>query len=562
MADSEHPEIRLIATNTYAATIHATNTIDYRTNGAQTATIYLDNTDGSVTLADVEPEDTATLEIYDGSSLTEMLDGYITRRRRIRSGNGRILIELSLADYGGYLAAKLLGEKNYTKSTTAATIFADAAAFVSGLSTNIDANTTAIKREFDGTYVKDMWNAAAELGGAEWFCDETKTLQAFSSRMLQTGGVNYKIIDTAPGAANEIRAYNLDEYSWEEDATLRYRSVTATGGIAHTFPHIANLHGLTTGIVWLDYIGKNFSQYFRFVPFNDYIQPSQVDPIRIDANGLTVDTGASIPTLRLFPASTSQTLAAQIRAMDISQYNLTNKDFAIPLDAFTELRFFMRNELATETVTDIKLTIFDDDTNYWEYKIKHNGGTYLDGSTISAYNDLTTSGGTWAYLRYYLPTSTSDSLNWSLSPASWYKTGTPTEINHFRIDFTPNTGYTGSVGFAQFYLYGKKRATVTGAGSPATKKILVKRSIKDSTTLTNLATKEQARCNVNANTSRVSALGNVDFRKPGYKIDLDLSTTLGAGASGTDLRMNKIHHRLNPLWIMTIDFDNSAFQRA
>lgn len=553
----------IINSVTYTCSHDGINTADYQTNGAQRAHLTIDNSDGSITWGDIACEQTCVLKVNDGSSDYTLMDGYVTAVERRLAPDYRREICVDMIDYGGYLAAKVVGEKKYTTSTTAATIFTDAAALVTGVTTNIDANTTAIKKTFDGTYVKDMLAAAAEIGGAEYFFDESKVLQAFAhgGRALTTGGHNYKLLDTTASNSWERKILFEHSYSFKTDATQRFRSVTATTGITATFPHIANLHLLTTDKVWVDWVGKNFSTYFHLYPYHDYDQPSTVDPIRVVTSGITLDGGASIPALSLSPASTAQLVAILIQPEDLSQYFPLNIDFKIPLDAFTELRFFMRNSLATETVTDITLGLFDDDSNYWQYKIKHNGGSYLGGASVSAYNDLTTSGGGWAYLRYYLPTSTSDSLNWSLTPASWTKTGTPTEINYIDIRVTPETGYTGSLDFAQFYLYGKNRATVTGAGSPATKKIIVNRSIKDLTTLTNLATKEQARCNTNANRSKASIMGDTVFIKPGYIMDIDFTTKLGAGASGTGLRIAKISHDFTPRWITTLDFDN-AFARV
>jgi hypothetical protein len=568
-----HPIVKLVditnGNNVYVASNRDDNTIRYAPNTAQRATITLDNLLGDFTFSDIAPEDNCQIKVNDGSTDYLMFDGYITGLERIVSGY-RPVLKIDLVDFGGYLAAKTVGETAQGKSTTAAALMASAAALISGVTTNIDANTTAIKKEHNGTYAKDMLKSASEIGGMDFFFDESKVLQAFnhSGRALQTGGVNYKVRDIRPtsGHAEHLmvcRAGNYP-YSYALDANMRYRSVVYTNGIAHTFPNLANLHALTTQYFWFDSIGKNFANNIRLTTSDvtydglPYAQPNTVQPIAIDSNGLTVDTGSSIPTLRLYPASTSQLVRVKIMPVNIDQYVLTEKGFGIPADGtFTELRFFLRNSLATATVTDLELRLRDanDDTSYWAYKIKHSGGAYLDGSTISAYNDLTTSGGTWAYLRYYLPTTTSNSMNWSLSPANWYKVGSPTTFNSFSIVITPDSGYTGSIDLAQFYLYGKKRASVTGSGSPATQKIIVNRSIKHLATLQNLAASEQARSNVVANKSRCSIFGNTVMTKPGYKIDIDFSTTLGSDATATGIRMSGIHHTLTPLWISSIEFD-------
>lgn len=575
-----YPEISVDdGADTYYASIYGQNRLEYKTNGGQMAVITLDNTAGAVNLSTLAVEDRVQVYVADPatpSTRYEMLDGYIISIDRSKDPGGRKLVTLTIVDYIGYLAAKSIYEFNYWTDTVVDEVVEDAASQISGITTTgVDSFADTIRRDFFGTSVKDVFAYCGEFADAEWFGFETLDLQFFASgsRLLQTGGNTYKIWDNSGdliSTTQNIKLLGTRQYGYKQDVTEKFRTVGVTSGIVQTFPTISSLNLLQTAMYHHDIYGKDFSSYIYPVGQSTYNIHSptsnQVKPCVPDTTGLNVN-GGSVPAMKIQPSAVGNTFGVTIQTTDQDPNNtgtLTQQPWRIPIDTFQELRMFLQNSLATATMTDLEMRLQDAVAGgYWAYKIKHNGGAYLDGTIIAAYNDLITNdspaGTGYSFVRYNLPTSTSNSMRWNLQPANWYKVLSPTHVDFIQFIYTPTSGYTGSFNFGQVHFYTRLRSRVTGAGTPATEKIIVDRSIKDMDSLTNRATKEQQISNVTATRGSVSIVGHSDFKRPGYNINIDFSNTLSTGASGA-VRMDKIIHQLTPLWTTTIEFNN-AYQR-
>jgi len=181
-----------------------------RPNNASEATMVLDNSVGEFTTV-FAAEDEVDIYIDSVSAANHMMVGFIDNLTDDARPNGQKFLKLHIVDWGGYLAAKTVFEKNFLRTKKVANLFADAAAEIAGLSTNIIGLATVdddIKRNFQGTYVKDGWFAAAENGGADFFVDETKTLQAFAhdtQDLEQSPSNKYRVRDVEPSLARDLQ---------------------------------------------------------------------------------------------------------------------------------------------------------------------------------------------------------------------------------------------------------------------------------------------------------------------------------------------------------------------
>ena len=507
--------------------------IVYKPNQYQQAILNFDITKPTDTARGVfVNEDNVQLYIGDPSAGgVKMMDGYITHLGDEHIKGGRVLQNLTLTDYIGYLGAKSPFEKRYwfLANAPAKTVFQDASNAISGAGVAvIDASlNNQVKMEFLGTYAKDGFSAAAQYGGADYFGDESKALNAFAigSKPLQTGGLNYKLQDTKSLAANQIKIDSNYDYKFEKDSMYKFRKVIATNAISYTYPDDINIwQKESTDIRGL--YGRDFSTHYLFGTKSNYDKNiSPTPPIPYNVEQLDI-SGDPIPIATFNVANSGDTIALLVGQMDLSTFTFPLLDLSI--DTWQEISFFFRDVL-TPTPTNIEIFLIDG----------------IAGATYSRYikqgaTTLLLPGG-MTFLRFLLPTTTATN--------GWTKTGggTMTKFRQIQLVFTPSTGYTAntSIKIGQFYFFKRVRKTsATAAGSPLTTKIIVNRTLIDETLLQNFADEEYSRVNADAYYIKATAPGNTAFKQPGYVIDVNFASTLQSDKHQTNVRMDEITHTL------------------
>ena len=477
-------------------------------------------------------EDDIELRIDIGGGATKVFRGFVDDKgMSIKPGDVRE-VYVHAVDWGFYLAAKEAFEKQYWRTSDAKTVFTDSAARVSDGTTTLSSSqvsaalTTAVKREFFATQIKDAWMQAGLDGGADYFVDTsvaTPTLNAFAhdAKSLQTGGANYKIVDYSPSLSKEMMRDPNFEWNYFGNVAQKFRSVTVTNGIAETLPQ-GDINDAMSKIYKDDINGKSFHQLFTLGTASEYdISTTATLPVDI----LQGDNALNVAGAKFVIAKFNWASAATSSIITFKPRNLSGTPFDMNITKgdYQEIRFFIKNDLATAAVGSITIRLNDNATlgSYTKSILSHLNGT------------------SWSFLKYDLPTASSAN-GWTLS-------GTVNEFDSIDLEFRTSggslIGFTGSVSLAWFHLFTRQRATVTGAGNPPTLKLMVDKSVKDAATLANLATAEQAR--VNAISPRAFAVcdSNLAFIKPAYRVDLDFTNTLESDATGT-LRMAEIKHFL------------------
>ena len=520
--------------------------IIYRPNSFSEATMIFDNSDGAVTNVFVE-EDAVQVKI--GS--TVMLDGYITNLASKQNPDRSNEIRLRIVDFGGYLAGKTIFEKEYKRTFTAETLLTDAEAEIAGMTTNITGLGTVneeLKRIFNGTYVKDAWYVAVEVGGGDFFVDENKVLQAFAreSRDLNESGSNqYRIRDIPPSLARDLIVDHRFPYNFDTDVTQRFRKVVVTSGIFESYPPY--IDELQETNLKDDFRGKDYSLYYNTTISAYDITTTEVEPASFES-ATDVGGGLIMPTIRLHAVDTGTLMSVLMRPItrDATGSDFVLGDFKLnPLD-YQRFSVFIKNALTTATVTAIELRLVDSGGNFWSRQILGD----MDSDEVGGGTEFT-------YIEYQLPANLVD------SPSNgWTKTGSPTLINRVEFGISPSNGY-GAESFLEFgklHFFRRRRGTDEVGGSPATEKIIVDTRNKGQTSLDTLATKELARANVVAKKGSFTIDGNTDFKNPAYMLECDFTTTLGTGRSG-QIRMNEIRHFLQQGVHKTTVFFNNSFQR-
>lgn len=481
----------------------------------------------------------------------KMLHGFIDFIDTIRQPSRERSIVTHIVDWGSYLAAKRIFEKKYFRSIAPNTVLSQTLSSVTdGVDTLTGANIASItgnlKQEFIGTYVKDVWNNVAEQFGADYFVDETLDLNAFptNSKFLeQSVGNTYRIRDIAPTLARDLQILHRKSYNMTLDVSQRFRNVTVTNGLVETYPSLAELDVFQTqSYKEGQTMGKVYSQYYQMGLQADYqIDTTTIKPVEF-FSAKEVGAGVILPTIRLNVASASQNIGTRIEGHNEG----TVSPFNLPIDDFLELSFYFYNGLAGAAITNLTLNLVQDGTNYFSRSIN----AYIAAA--------------WRYFRYQLPSTTSNSE--SYTGVNWTKTGNPTKINYVYLEFTPGTGYTASsfIEMSRLFFYTTKRATSSAAGNPPTQKIIVNKNLKNTTQMAEFAATEKARINKVVKRGNFTILGNTNFRKPAYLIDIDFTTTLGTGRSalGADgARMELIRHYLEDGEHLTDVQFNNAFYR-
>ena len=502
----------------------------YRPNGFSQATMVFDDTFGDVTNV-FSPED--EIEIYIGDhtvAANKMMTGYITDISDDRQPSRRNLQNVSVVDWGAYLAGKTIFEKDYLRTKTASAIIADGVAEISGLSSNITAlNTSAenMKRKFNGTYVKDLFNAVSENAGADYYFDEAKVLQFFGhgARDLDesTTGLIYKIKDVVPVSADTLMVDHNFPYKFRRNVDNRFRSVTITNGITETYPVDIDLYQIVS--FKDDEAGKTFSQFYQRNPADFDIDVTTTVPVQLFSS-TDVGGGLVMPTIRVLSADAAEPYPILLRGIEVSDDGSSTvlQDIGLVPTDWQRIAFYMKNALSGVTMTSLNIRLYDGGADFWERDI------ILDLNTTN-----------WTYVAYDLPANLID------SPSNgWTKTGSPTVINRIGIEPSPTTGWTAKtyLEIGKFHFFRRRRSTVTGSGTPATEKIMIDATAKSITSLDTIAAKEQAIANQIAKIGTFTIEGNIDFKDPAYNIEVDFTASLGTGRSGTVI-MNEIRHTLS-----------------
>lgn len=472
------------------------------------------------------------VEIYIGTiiSSNKMMVGYIDDLTDKRFANRKKELHLHITDWGSYLAGKTIFEKDYIRTKTANNIFSDAAAEIAGLTTNITGLNTAsenMKRSFRGTYVKDAWYAAAENARADYYVDEVKVLQAFGEgvrNLTESGtGLIFKVKDISPVSADTLIVDHNFPYEYNRSAKERYRTVVVTNGILETYPVSIDLY--QTSRFKEDDDGKTFSAFYN-IGFTDYDIDTTINlPVQF-LPSTDVGGGLVMPTLRVLVASSGQNGSMLLRGIEFTDdgtAKLLQNIGLVPTD-WQRVAFFIKNARSGTTMTSFDMRLYQDASNHWTRNIL---------ADINSTN--------WTYLAYDLPANLID------SPSNgWTKTGSPTVINRVGFEPVPATGWTAKtyIEFGKFHFFRRRRATVTGGGTPATEKIIVEPTVKPIDGLTVMATKEQARANRVLDQGLFTINGNNEFKKPGHLIQVDFTNTLGSGRSTTTARLEELRHKI------------------
>ena len=550
--------------------------ITYRVNHAMDASIVINNSDNSVTNA-FNAEDEIQI-IING---IVMYDGFIYILEDKLQPNRRKDLTISIMDWGSYLASKTIFERDYQLTKYSKDLLLDGASKITGLSAagvdivGLQGVDFAVKgRRFQGTYVKDIWYAAAETGGFDYFVDETKKLQAWpfedvvdgsgNIRAIQIGGHNYQLVDFLPTQPYQLLVRNDKEnIMWSQDVQNSYKSVTVENGLIQNYPGDINAgstdsvhpkgYAYELSLWWLAQLDSLYDPGFRSTPV---LQPFTFNSAE------NVGGGFSLPTIHINVASSSNVFAPNFlpRQYNATQTGLTNQKMGQIYNSWQTIGFFCNfTNLVGAGITNIFLRLLDQTTVgfpdfFRDILADYNLGKAQSGNTG------------WVYLEYYLPTTNNPAnFGWST------ELGSPSIIDSIIFDIRPQTGYVlGShADFANFNLFGILGATVNGAGSPPTQQIIVNKNLTDPSQLLAYATRSQLRSNVTKKGPQVTIDGLdksgvfhlTDFKKPGYKIDIDVSASLGTGRSANSLRIDEIKLYLDSgFTYATITFDSSFYR--
>lgn len=516
--------------------------IIYRPNNWNEATLVFNISDPADSIWNqINTEDEVSVYIGDPSAGgTLMMDCFVNDKYPIRRKDATRELYIHVIDYIGYFAAKAIFEQRYWQLANATTkqIMSDAANAIPGIAgTNIDSGlTNLVKQDFAGTYAKDGFSVASQVGYADYFGDETKTFQAFAHGgrdLLASNSVRYKIKDTAPGAVNEIRVNHNYDYYFKHDATYRFKTVIATSGVSYTWPNDINQFQEAGERTTLrGKYGRDLSTHYTTLsPITDF------DKMSFPSGNVPFDWQTQLqigainyPVLNLYIGQSGTIAAAGGLLVGQMKSDGTFPALGIPLDGtWQEISFFMRIDQLTPIPTTLQIQLVD----------LTNGGTFTrylkNGSTT-----LFLAGG-MTFIRYLMPNQTQNN--------GWTKSGTITTLDELIFLFSPTTGYTANtfMSISQFYLYKKlRKQSATLGGSPATQKIIMDRTIVDDTTLQGLANQEYTRVSPLPYYVDCTFYGNADFRKPGYAVDVDFTNSLESDCSGTQLRIDQIIHTLGP----------------
>ena len=549
--------------------------INYRVNHPMDAQITFNNSDNSVTTA-FKPEDEVQIII---NTIT-MYDGYIYNIEDILYPSRRKDLKIYIMDWGSYLASKTIFERDYQITRYSYNLLQDGVTKIAGLSAaGIDtvtlqgANFAVKGRRFIGTYVKDVWYAAAETGGFDYFIDETKKMQAWAfdtvgidgigvNRNLQIGGNNYQLVDFQPTQPYQLMVRNdKDNIMWSQDNQNTYKSVTVENGLIQNYPGDINAgstdsvhpkgYAYELSLWWLAQLDSLYDPGFRSAPVQQ--------PFLFNA-AENVGNNFSLPTIRINVASSSSAFHPNFipRQYNATQTGLTNNKMGQVYNSWQKIGFFIDvSKLTGVGITNIYLRLLDQTTV---------GSPDFFRDILPDINAAITPSNKWVYLEYNLPTTNNPAnLGWST------ELEIPSIIDSIIFDIRPISGYTigSNIGFANFNLFGILGATVNGAGSPPTQQIITNKNLTDPSQLLAYAVRSQARSSLIKNAPKVTVdgldmSGNfqlLNFKTPGYKINVDLSSTLGAGRLANNLRMDEIKLYLeNGFTYATITFDNSFYR--
>ncbi|HVI39966.1 MAG TPA: hypothetical protein VM577_04845 [Anaerovoracaceae bacterium] len=501
-----------------------------------------------------------------------MYDGFVYDVYDTLYPSRRKDLGISIMDWGSYFASKTIFERDYQLTKHSKDLLLDGAAKIIGLSiAGVDsiglqgANFAVKGRRFLGTYVKDVWYAAAETGGFDYYIDENKVLQAWkfedvvdssgNVRAIRTGGHNYQIVDFLPTQPYQLMIrIDKQQQKWSRNALNKYRSVTVENGLIQNYP--ADINSGVTDSVHPKGYAYELSLWWLGQLDSIYDAGSGTIPVQKPydfISGEDVGNGFSIPTIHSYVGNNSSAFRPVFipRQYSLDQTKLINGNMKQPYTTWQKIGFFINVKNLNPIPTSIKLRLVD--------------LTTVPGADFfrEIITDFTPSNG-WVYLEYNLPTTNSPANNgWST------EFGAPQTIDEIVFDMTPSSGYTVGthIDFANFNLWGVLGATPPpGAGSPATQQIIINKNLTDPTQLLAYATRAQLRANQTAVKPQVTIDGFdmngnfklTDFKRPGYKIDIDLSASLGSGRVANSLRIDEIKLFIDAgVTYATITFDNS-----
>lgn len=557
--------------------------MDLKVNNPWEATMTFNNSSGNITGV-FSCEDEVYLFINSASASNLVMVGFIDEIEDKMNPDREWVQTIHIIDWVSYYAAKTIYERDWHRSTiTAADIISGSGgtvAEISGLSSfvlNLNTVNDKTPRKFNGTYVKDAWHTIAENVGADFtpsysvnagLTVYTKTINFFGHNTINltesTTGLIFKIKDIVPVTADTLMVIHNSPYEFTQSARYRFTSVTAMTGQVESRPDLIDswctpamsfgLHPVTgkemSSIFLPFYSGANINAHWK-----NSASPT-IDPFTYLSDETlcgAADTAFIRPTIKLNIRDNTTSAETFIAGRNnVTEVAPTYQNFGLFVTDWQKLGFVIKNGLTGATVNHIKLRLYDAPIggNYWERDI---------------YDDVIVSGGSrtsWTYVEYDLPANTTDSTS-----NGWTKVGSPTVIDHLYMRFENGagliTGYTAAsyIGFTSLHFYRRQRKTVTSSGVLTTEKIILDSSTKNPTALTTLATKELSRINKVGKSGRFTIAGNIEFNKPGFNINVDFTSTLGSGRSGSPVRISSIRHFLDKGRYFTyVEFED-AFQR-
>lgn len=513
--------------------------IIYRASHPSEATIKFDNSDLSLSNFFAEEDE---VQIKIGTKF--MMTGYIDDLIDVWHPSKKIDLLIHVVNWGDYLAAKRAFEKDYQKETSAHDVFLQSANSIPFLNTGINLfpdSSQKIKRDFVGTYVKDVWDVAAEVAGGDFFNHTNldtgqRTFFAWPAETINlnepTLNQKYKIQATPPVFANQLRPLFTKEIKFARDVSNFFRKVTVTNGVPETFPIDVDLFCKAKNINPLN--NKEYSGYFTFIGQpSDYDAPGVVPHRFLPATD--VGNGFVVPTLQVLVPNSSRAAIITVRGNYFDAAgNILFQLFNFDIEAYKQIRFFIRNQLTGPSISGLQMRLMSSTgaINFYSRDI---------------YNDIKDQSGNrtnWVYLQYDTP----DPAN--PGATGWSVNGTPTKINQIQFLFTPLTGYNvGSfVEFGKFFFYRRQRASSNlppVSGTPKTEKMIIDNTLKNKTSLQNYANKEFTRVSKKNNKPDFTLEGNINFNHPGTMIDVDFSSLFGGSSRAVNgVRIDEIHHNL------------------
>jgi hypothetical protein len=534
-------KVRIVGGSTYICERNG-NSIVYRPNQAQIANVVLDNSDNSLDTVFNSTEQRVDVLIENDLMMT----GYVVRAAP-NFKNFKKVIQLQIADWGGYLASKLPFEKNYDALTGVPSVFLDSANSVRDNTDSLGYNVidysidTKVLKEYLGTYVKDVWQDAAKSANVVWFCDENKKLNFFSlgSKVLREPGGNMYVLQEFPagGVPGAIMIKQDYDHNFIRDATYRFRNVKVLNGQTETWPPVGDINALITerSSDLNDNIGSN---HFFFMDTSPEHLPTWETGPAIGSEGDYKTPGIKFT----YGDSLGGTLTMYCNVTFVNKFETaapTGDFVGLKHGKFEKLRFFINFAQGSsgQGLETLELRLVDNTATDYYFR-----------DILPDIRGVTSSDG-YVWLDYTLPLA---SINNDLGPATdngWQRNrpgATLDKIDYLQFKFSPGEHWASdtTLKFAMMHFWRRLSVIKSSAGFPATTKLIVVKDNISKSAMSDYCLKEFSRTNQDMITAGGTIEGNTAFRHPGYGILVNYNQNIDANAVAI-LPMREIIHRIH-----------------